>query len=267
MPNTRPSLPNRARSGLNRGLDVLELLAKERDIATLTEMARHLRMSKSGTHNLVSTLSERGYVDRTPHGSYRLGLRAWEISRGVAQIDIGRIAKPYMRGLVEKIDEGAILGILDGFDVIYIQLVQSPQPVRVHAEIGDRIPAHCTSTGLALLAYFTPDQVKSLLPPGLPANSPDTITEPALLLRELQRVRLRGYAVNRGGWRIDVGGVAAAVLDRQGRPIAGLCVAAPRYRMTKAWIARVVPAILDTAQTIAEAIGQRVPNDKMAAIR
>ena len=249
-------MPNKARSGLNRGLDVLELLAREKDIATLTEVARHLRMSKSGAHNVISTLSHRGYVERTPRGSYRLGLRAWEIGCGIAKIDLSRLAEPYMQALVETIDEGAILGVLDGADVVYIQLVQSPQPVRVHAELGDRIAVHCTSTGLALLACLPPDEVKSLVPAKLAANSPETITDLPALLRELRRVRERGYAINRGGWRTDVGGIAAAVLEESGRPVAGLCVAAPRYRMTRTWIARVAPAVLATAQEIADAFRQ-----------
>jgi IclR family KDG regulon transcriptional repressor len=256
MSNIRPAMPNKARSGLNRGLDVLELLAREKDIATLTEVARHLRMSKSGAHNVISTLSHRGYVERTPRGSYRLGLRAWEIGCGIAKVDLSRVAEPFMQALVERIDEGAILGVLDGADVVYIQLVESPQPVRVHAELGDRIAAHCTSTGLALLACLPSSEVKSLLPGKLAASSPETITDFSVLLHELRRVRVRGYAINRGGWRTDVGGVATAVLDELGRPVAGLCVAAPRYRMTRTWIARVAPAVLATAQEIADAFRQ-----------
>lgn len=240
---------------MNSGLDVLELLARIRREATLTEIADLLRMSKSGVHGLLRTLVERGFVERAADGNYLLALKTWELGCSVPRIDLSRIASPYMSALVREISEGAILGTMDGWDVVYIQLVESPQPVRVHANLGDRIPAHCTSTGLALLAALSDEEVRERMPAQLDPITSETITQEDRLLRELQRVRVRGYAVNRGGWRFDVGGVAARVPCGDGEPVAALCVAAPRYRMTKAWRDRVCPALLGTARKIGLAVG------------
>jgi DNA-binding IclR family transcriptional regulator len=254
MANTGSRLANKRRSSLNSGLDVLELLARQRVGTNLTEIASAIGMSKSGVHSLLATLSERGFIERDDYGAYHLGLRAWEIGCGVPQLDVSRLAAPYMSELVRTVSEGAILGILTGHDVIYAHLIESPQPVRVHAELGDRIPAHWTSTGLALLAALPDDEVRALLPERLAAKTSQTITDIEQLLRELQRVRARGYSINRGGWRLDVGGVAAAVLAQDGRPIAAVCVAVPIYRMTKAWLATVCPALMICVDRIGKAV-------------
>ena len=260
MPNIRSSNANGdSRSGLSRGLDVLEHLTGRRDGLSLSELARRLEMSRSGTHGVLSTLVRRGFVERLPAGIYRLGPRAWHIGNGMPEADLARVAQPIMERLVKETAEGAILGVLVGFDVVYLTRVEGAQTVRVHAEIIDRIPAHCTSTGLALLAFQRRDYLDTHLPETLAVMTESTITDPEALRRELKRTRARGYAVNRGGWRRDVGGIAAPVLDGDGIAIAALCVAAPSYRMTKSWFVRIVPATLQAAEAIARQFHMRGP--------
>jgi DNA-binding IclR family transcriptional regulator len=167
-------------------------------------------------------------------------------------MEIARHAAPHMERLARDLSEGAILGLLDGFDVVYIHLVDSPQPVRVHTNVGDRIRAHCTSTGLALLAALPEEELRAVLPARLAKVTEDTIIDREELLRELQRIRLRGYAVNRGGWQIEVGGAAVAV---PGHARIALCVAAPRYRVTRAWLARICPRLQAASAEIAAQTG------------
>lgn len=102
-------------------------------------------------------------------------------------IGIARAAAPHMIELMQQTQEGVILGVLDGTEVVYCHLVETPQAVRVHTRVGDRIPAHCTSTGLALLAELDDATLAALLPATLPPFSPHTITSRAALLRELAR--------------------------------------------------------------------------------
>jgi DNA-binding IclR family transcriptional regulator len=246
MMNQGSTEANKPRSGLNTGLDVLELLARDGGPSSLTAIARELGMSKSGVHSALATLHRRGFVERGGEGEYRLGLRAWELGSGAPPAEIVRRAAPHMEWLAREVQEGVILGMLEGFDVAYIHLVDSPQPVRVHTGVGDRIRAHCTSTGLALLAALPEAELKARLPARLARITPETITNREELLRELQRVRLRGYAVNRGGWQEEVGGTAAVLPGGDAR--AALCVAAPRYRVTRAWLAKICPPMLEACR-------------------
>ena len=254
MLHTSSPLVNRVRSGLDSGLDIVELLADVWGSLSLTQIASALGMSKSGVHRLLATLMRRGLVVRNARGGYQLGIKAWEIGRAAPGVELASLAAPHMAQLAAAIGEGVILGRLDGFDVIYLHLVPGPQAVRVHANVGDRIPAHCTSTGLALLASLTPEEVRAILPPRLKAMAPATITSRDHLLTELAAIRRRGYVINRGGWRIDVGGAAVRVRRPDGQVIAALCVAVPFYRMTKAWLARILPQLAATADRIGAAV-------------
>jgi IclR family transcriptional regulator, KDG regulon repressor len=242
-------------SGLSRGLQILELLAREGRALPLGEIARGLGVSKSGAHGLLKTLVHRGFAARDEGGIYRLGAKAWEIGAAAQDAALVRVATPIMEDLVARINEGAILGVLAGFEGVYLHLVECAQAVRVHAQVEARIPAHCTSTGLALLAFQQEGYLDSVLPRSLPAVTPHTITDPAELRRELKRTRARGYAINMGGWREDVGGIAVPLLGADGAAIAGLCVAAPRYRMSKDWFRRVVPATTRAARAIVAGLG------------
>lgn len=254
MKNRYSTTANRPRSGLDSGLDVIEVLAAARSEMSLTDLAASVGMSKSGVHSVVATLLRRGFLIKSTDGGYSLGIKAWEIGNAAPGLDLAQVARPHMARLAAGISEGAILGKLDGADVVYLQLEESPQAVRVHASIGDRIPAHCTSTGLALLASKSNDEVRALLPARLKAVTLATITNKEQLLRELDQIRLRGYSINRGGWRLDVCGASVCIRDRTGQAIAAICIAVPSYRMTKAWLARVVPALSETAAAIGESM-------------
>lgn len=257
MTDRHSPLSNRVRSGLDSGLDVLELLAREGKELSLTGIATALRMSKSGVHSLLATLSRRGFIERTARG-YMLGVRAWEVGCAAPGFELAAIAAPHMAWLSEEISEGVILGRLDGADVVYLHLVESPQAVRVHASVGDRIPAHCTSTGLALLASLAKEKVCALLAARLKAITPATLTSREEIVRELDAVRRRGYAINRGGWRLDVGGISVCVYDEAGATLGAVCVAVPRYRMTKAWVAVVIPPLNEAASRIGRAASRQV---------
>jgi IclR family KDG regulon transcriptional repressor len=245
-------------SGLSRGLQILELLAREGRALPLGEIAQRLGVSKPGAHSLLKTLVHHGFVARDEGGIYRLGTRIWEIGAAAQGSALARVAAPIMEDLVARLNESAILGVLAGFEGVYLHRVDCDQAVRVHARVEDRIPAYCTSTGLALLAFQADGYLDSVLPRSLPAVTPHTITDPAELKRELKRTRARGYAINIGGWREDVGGIAVPLLGADGIAIAGLCVAAPRYRINKEWYRRVVPATTRAARAIVAAMGTPV---------
>lgn len=267
MPRARYAKANRLRSGLDSGLDVLEALAASDTDMTLTSIASALQMSKSGTHGVLSTLVRRGAVVRGEDNRYRLGLRMWEIGCAASGVEIGVVAAPHMTWLAEEVSEGVIFGRMDGADVVYLHLVEGPQAVRVHASIGERIPAHCTSTGLALLAALSNSDVDARLPTRLRAVTVETLTSREKLFRELERIRSRGYSINRGGWRIDVGGVSVAVIDANGVPLGAICVAAPLYRMTKAWLQRVCPMLQLAAGRIAKQVVAAQPLDVAPDLR
>ena len=216
----------------------------------LTEIAAAIGMSKSSVHQLLATLQQRGFVRRIADQGYSIGIKAWEVGSVAAPMGLARIAEPHMMQLVQEISDGVSLGVLDGCEMVCIQLVESPRAVRVHNNIGDRTPAHCVSSGRAYFSATSDDVVSRLLPESLPKFTETTLGSRDELLAELKRIRGRGYAFCRGAWREEVGGASVPVIGSDGRVVAALCVAAPAFCTTRDWVARVVPALKSTAMLI-----------------
>lgn len=238
-------------AALAHGLDVIEFLARERKPAPLGAVAAGVGMSKAGTHRILATLCERGFVVRDGGGIYSLGYKAWEIGWMVPGVQIVARAVPVMQRMADAVGDGAILGALDaGFEVVYLHVIESQQAVRVYIDVGSRLPAHVTATGLACLAWLPPERLHAILPKTLPAWTPETITRRDALLRELAKIRARGYAQTLGTFRTDVGGVAAPIFGADGNVMAALCVSSPRYRIDAAWNKRVPGAVIAAANEI-----------------
>lgn len=253
MQKTTFTRSERPLSGVGHALDALELLARSGNELGLAELSRSLRMSKPGAHRLLATLAGRGYVEHRAGGRYRLGLRVWELGRTAPELGLIAVAAPFMDELTRRTEESAILGVLSGAETVYLHRTETAQAVRIHTEVGSRLPAHCTSTGLALLATLREDQLEEILPPTLAALSETSVASHERLHRELAATRARGYAVNRGGWRRDVAGVAAAIVVG-GRAVGALCIALPLYRATRAKLPALGRSVRETADRIGLAL-------------
>jgi len=249
-----PTGPRQLES-LHRALDVLERLAHHRGEVALVDLARSLGMSKPGVYRILATMSARGYVDKSPRRTYRLGVRAWELGCAVPELRLVTVAAPFMERLTGTTRESSILGMLVGFDVVYLHRIDALQAaVRVHTDIGTRIPAHCTSTGIALLSRLGAEQFEGLVPPMLEPFTPHTITDRDKLRAEVVRTARRGYAIAVGTWRPEVAGVAASILDANGHPIAAVNVSLPRAQSTRRRLAELGDAVCAAARDVSRAL-------------
>ena len=208
---------------VQKALNLLEALVRSGQPRRLTELARELGLTKPNVYRLLSTLSILGYVKKDPATSlYSPTLKLWEMgSLLVRDVDLVGIAGPRLRRLCEETRESVQLAVFDSGFVVYVDKVDSPQPVKAMTQIGSRVPASVTSTGKALLAW-------------LPAVALDQAVEhvkryTALTLmkrrdieRDLEETRARGYAVNRGEFREGVAGIAAPIRDRSGTVVAAV---------------------------------------------
>jgi DNA-binding IclR family transcriptional regulator len=252
MPNAGSTKPNKpsTRSGLNSGLDVLDCVVAHERPLSLTEIAISVGKAKSSVNELLSTLQRRGLLRRLADQRYVIGLRAWEIGCRAGPVELGRLAQPHMARLAGDIMEGVALAMFESDHTVCIQLVESPNTVRVHSSIGDRTPAHCVSSGLAMLATMSDEAVTQLLPAKLDRITSHTLATRSELLRELARIRSRGYAISRNAWRLEVGGVSIALRDSTRQAIAVLNVALPISHLTPVWLDRALPLMQRTAAEI-----------------
>ncbi len=219
-------------SGVGHALDILELLAEERRPLPLAHIAKKLSMSKPGVHRVLATLASRGFVERGEGGTYRLGMRVWEIGSAVQEKSIADIAGPVMQKLARKTGTSVFLVNLSGFSSVQLHQAIGDQVVQVHVVLGQHIPAHCSAGGLALLSCLSTEQLEAVTPSRLKPVTPLSIKDKQELHEELARTRKRGYSINLGGWREDVGGVGVP-FKYEGDAYLALNVSAPIYRLTK----------------------------------
>ncbi|MBP2365121.1 IclR family transcriptional regulator [Pseudonocardia parietis] len=215
---------------MDRAVSMIEALAPN-DRLSATQLSELLETGKATAFRLARTLVARGWLVQNDDRSYQLGPGLLGLAGGSAGPDLGAELRPLLADLRDRTGETIHLTRLDGRHVVYLEQLMSPQSVLSVAMIGSRSPAHCVSPGLAQLAHLSPERLAWVLSAPPERFTENTLTDPALLREELARVRDRGYAINVGGYRPDVGGVGSAVIDVEGNAIAGLSVCVPVYRL------------------------------------
>jgi IclR family KDG regulon transcriptional repressor len=256
-PQGAPESANAQSGSLPKGLAMLELLSSGDAPLGVTALARHMDMPKSGVHRLLQVLRALGWVRQTPSGEYECTLKLWELGQHLAnRVDLRSAAVAAMRELADQTRETILLSILDGTDVLYVDVIDSPQPVRAHTKPGDRAPAFCMATGKAMLAYAPPSVIDSIVE-NFEVFTPLTITTREQLEKELERVRRKGFAYNRGEWGGGVRGIAAPIFDSRGEPVAAISVGAPGERMPETLMRSIAPRVVEAARSISRELGHR----------
>lgn len=210
---------------VQKALNLLEALVRSGQPRRLTELARQLNLTKPNVYRLLSTLSILGYVKKDPATTlYSPTLKMWELgSLLVRDVDLASIAQPRLRQLSAETHESVQLAVFDSGFVVYVDKVDSPQPLKAMTSIGSRVPATVTSTGKALLAWLSPEALDQAMV-HVKSYTPQTLTRRKDIENDLAETRARGYAINRGEFRAGLGGVAAPVRDRAGAVVAAIGV-------------------------------------------
>ncbi len=235
---------------------VLERLAQASQPMGVTELAAELGLTKSNVHRLLSTLTGLGYVRHSPeNGRYEVSLKIWELATHVvARLDIKRVAAEPLARLAAETGETVHLSLFDAGEVVYIDKIESTQPVRTVSRIGVRIPAHCVATGKAMLAFQPQDVIEKAFA-NLQRFTPHTVVDRAALLEQLARVRQKGVAVSLGEWQDQVYGMAAPIRDASGLVIAAIGIAGPATRLGARERHAHAPRIAAAAERISRALG------------
>ncbi len=245
---------------VERVFNILEIMAGEGAPITVTELAEKVHLKISTVHRLLSTLLHRGYVEQEEDNKYRLGLKLMEIGNSVLYYsDIRTVARPFLEELMDRCNETVNLAILDGTDVVYIDQVESKNLiiVKMLAQVGNRGPVHCTSSGKALVAFLPEDKVEETIAKlDLAKYTNETITDLENLRKELKRVREDGYAVDWGEREEHVRCIAAPIFDHDGRAIASISISGPSTRITTYYMKNeLVDLIQDTAKRLSHKMG------------
>lgn len=242
---------------LLKGLRVLEYVARARGPVGATELARALELNKSNSHRVLKTLEAAGFLRNVESsGRYGLTFKLWELGQlSISRIDLKSESQDSMQSLATKARETVHLSVLDCGEVIYLDKIESQEPIRAYTTVGGRAPAYAVATGKALLAW-QPDEVVAQIAQTMQRHTDSTI-EAGNLASELKRIRDQGFAVNLGEWRETVGGIAAPIRNAEGNVEAAIGISAPRDRITPERIVELAALVIRSAADISRRLGYR----------
>jgi IclR family transcriptional regulator, KDG regulon repressor len=247
---------------VERALDILLCFTREEPVRSLTQIAESIHMSKTTVHRLLATLENKRFITRDKvTGLYRLGFRFIEMASLVLQdVELHRWAHPYLQRLSNEYGETVDLAILDGSHVIYLEVIESPQRVKLAAAVGQRLPASYTASGKALLAYLPDDVVKKIISDNLSENlTPISLPE---MFEELRIAAERGYAISEQEYEDAINAVAVPIFDAEKNPIASIAIVGPSFRLTKDRL----PALGESLRTMTQVISREVGVTALSAI-
>lgn len=245
-------------SAAAHGLDVLNLLARHGEPLPAATIARELDLPRSSVYHLLAVLTSRGFVRHLPEERrYGLGIAVYELGSAYQrQAPLQRVARRVMDRLVDDTRLNAHLAVLHGRDVLYVIEQRAPGGPHLVSDVGVRLPASLTATGLAMLAALPAAQVRALYP-GREAFLQRAGRGPTSLLalrRELQDTRARGYALEDGLVTPGLASVAVAVLDHNAYPVAAVAATYPADRAEEAGV---VTAVAGAAAEVSRRIRGR----------
>jgi len=235
---------------------VLNLFSADRAELSVRDIAKPFKWPKSTAYRILSRIQEIGFLDRDERtGLYRLGIRLaiyGELARHSTSLQ--RIVAPVLHRLSAATSETATLMLLSGHEGVTVDVVESFQPLMLPGLLGGRMPLHATAGGKALLAWAHPARQELLLRPPFERYTQTTITDPAELMRELEKSRKRGYTIVNGEHIDNVVGVGVPIHDHQGAVPAALTVAGPRQRAT-AKLEMMATAAMAAAASVSATLG------------
>ncbi len=243
---------------VERALTILEVIAEYNNGLGITEISERVDLHKSTIHRLLSTLVYKGYVVQDPETlKYRTTLKLYEIGyKRLANSDILTVSKPYTTKLMELTNEVVHLVVRDGNDIVYIDKIEAENTITMRSAIGKRNPMYCTSAGKAILSCLDMEEVSNIWKTSkIIKKTPNTITNYDDLVKELEKIRKVGYAIDEQEDEEGIRCIGAAILNNEGKVEGAISISGPAMRITKDLIGKYGHLVKNTALQISRELG------------
>lgn len=254
-------------TALQRGLRLLHLFSEAPRGLTAKQVASLSRLPVSTVHRFLANLVTAGFLNRDGEGTHSLGIACFSIGQAtVGQLDIRRLSLPYLRELNQQTRETIHLTVRHGLSAVYVEKLDSPEPLRIHSRIGAAVPLYCTAVGKVMLAYMPEDEQQRILPDlNLQRQTSNSVGNLQELKTELYRVRKNGYACDLEENERHIRCVAAPIWDHTGSVQSSLSITAPTVRMPVARLRQLAPMIQRAGLQVSAELGYqanaRIPID------
>lgn len=254
-------------TALQRGLRLLHLFSEAPRGLTAKQVASLSLLPVSTVHRFLANLVTAGFLNRDGEGTHSLGIACFSIGQAaVGQLDIRRLSLPYLRELNQQTRETIHLTVRHGLSAVYVEKLDSPEPLRIHSRIGAAVPLYCTAVGKVMLAYMPEDEQQRILPDlNIQRQTPNSVGNLQELKTELYRVRKNGYACDLEENERHIRCVAAPIWDHTGSVQSSLSITAPTVRMPVARLRQLAPMIQRAGLQVSAELGYqanvRIPID------
>jgi DNA-binding IclR family transcriptional regulator len=234
---------------VSRALAVLGAFDEDSRRLTLTEVARRADLPVPTAHRLVGELTAHGALARTLSGEYVVGRRLWSLGLlAPVQTGLREVASPFLQDLYAATLATVHLAVRDGTQVLYLDRLAGRRSVPVVSTVGSRLPLYSTGVGKVLLAH-APPEVQAEVLSSLRRITPHTITQPARLRAQLDRVPGDGYATTVEEMTLGACSVAVPILRHETEVVAALGIVVPSLRRDR-------PRLVAALQVAAHGIGR-----------
>jgi DNA-binding IclR family transcriptional regulator len=258
-----------------RAFAVLEHLVAADTPLSLDDVTTALQLPKPTLYRILMLLHEAGLLRRDAGTRrYTVGPRLAAFAVNLWRNDTLRAQwHGALQAAVAETGESCNLTLLEGRQVLYLDRVETAHPLRLHLEIGTRVPLHCTASGKLFLSGMAPDDARRLLgDEPYTAYTAHTLVSFDALAAQLAQVRKTGVATHDGELFADSVAIAVPVWGPDGSISAAVAVHAPASRASIRRCMDFVPALRRAADSIAAAMhpvraGARAPRAEAAAVQ
>jgi DNA-binding IclR family transcriptional regulator len=242
---------------LDRAVSVLEVLGESDAPLSLAEICQRMSLHKSTAHRSLMVLERSALIERTPENRFRLGLKLYELgNRAVEQIDLRTRVHPFFRRLAMQVGETVHLSVLQKTSVVYLDKVEPNRRVCMSSKVGTSNPVYCTSMGKAMLAFQPEETIEQIVSKiRFVRFTNKTLCSREALLKALERVRRRGYAIDDEEVELGVRCVGAPIFNEHRRAIAAVSVSGPTSRITAQSVPGIAEHVLRCCGEISSSLG------------
>ncbi len=240
-----------------KALDILEYIANRSDFVTIKEIAAELGIPQATAYRTVNYLLSRNYLQQNIDGEFFLGPQLQQLSDVISrQFDIIAIVKPFMRQLASRCGHTVQLGVLQEFQVVYIEQVLPARPVNIIAALRTGIPVNVSASGKVLVASLAPEEQAYFLENAvLEPRTHRSITDREEFLAELRKVRQQGYAVDYEEYARGIGCLAVPIRNARGQIVAAVGITGHSLDFKDEALEKNIRLVLDAGRDISASLG------------